>query len=86
MMFIKNTKRIISAVLFLWLLQSCSSHPVAEISSDSAVKKSESGDRLYRKAPLPGDSAPLKKSPSSDLDGGISGSGHDKNPDKKNVF
>jgi len=82
MMISNNT--MIGAIIIACCLQGCSSSSeTGNPETDSPVlnsshKKSKGGEKLYRKAPAADEAFIPKNSPSTDLEGGISGTGHDK--------
>ena len=75
---------MIGAIIIGCCLQGCSGGSEtdrSEIESpvlNSTHKKSKGGEKLYRKAPAADEAFIPKNSPSTDLEGGISGTGHDK--------
>ncbi|MCK5647576.1 MAG: hypothetical protein KAI22_01740 [Gammaproteobacteria bacterium] len=87
MKLMKRSNYFITVIIISWFLQGCagtseSEGPVLK----STIEKSDGGEKLYRKSPASEGVFAPQNSPSTDLDGGISGTGHDKKLDQGNAF
>ncbi len=87
MKLMKKSKIFISAFIISWLVQGCSSSPESESPAlNSTIEKSAGGAKIYRKAPASDEILVPQRSPSTDLDGGISGTGHENKLDQGKAF
>lgn len=87
MKLMNSSKILISVFILSWFLQGCSSSPESESPAlKSTIEKSAGGEKLYRKAPASDDILTPQHSPATDLDGGISGTGHEKQLDQSKTF
>jgi len=87
-----NNNTIMAAVIIACCVQGCSGNSETNGSeSDSPIlnttlKKSKGGEKLYRKVPTAEEMVAPQRSPSTDLEGGISGTGHDKEAQQGQSF